>query len=158
MGKIPLGEIPMNRRVGIMACLVPCRLGAGQRIAEEQLPILYYNSRYAERLPIGDPEILKSAPPERLRAFYDTWYRPERMAIIVVGDIDEQQIENTIRERFGPLKPRAPAAQAPDSSVPLHTELLLNVADDPEVTQSSVQIVSKRTADKFATAGDYRRP
>jgi zinc protease len=58
------------------------RLGAGSRISEKQLPLLYYNSRYAQRLPIGKPEILKGAPPARLRAFYDTWYRPDRMAIV----------------------------------------------------------------------------
>ena len=45
-------------------------------------------SRYAERLPIGKPEILRTAPAARLRAFYDTWYRPDRMAIVAVGDID----------------------------------------------------------------------
>ena len=45
----------------------------------------------------------------------------------------------------------------PDTAVPLHKELLVNVAADPEQTSSSVQIVRKRPADKFVTAGDYRR-
>src|SRR5678815_739460 len=45
-------------------------LGAGSRIRDKQLPILFYHSRYAERLPIGKPEILRSFKPERLRAFY----------------------------------------------------------------------------------------
>ncbi len=133
------------------------RLGAGQRIGEQQLPLLYYNSRYAQRLPIGKPEILRTAPASELREFYDTWYRPERMALIVVGSIAPDEVESTIRTTFGPLKARAPAMQPPDSSVPLHQELLVNVASDPEMTQSQVQIVRKRTADKFVTAGDYRR-
>jgi hypothetical protein len=63
-------------------------LGAGSRIRDKQIPILYYQSRYAERLPIGKPDVIRTAPVERLRAFYDTWYRPERMAVIAVGDID----------------------------------------------------------------------
>ena len=63
-------------------------LGAGSRIRDKQFPVLFYDSRYAERLPIGKPEIIRNAPVARLRAFYDTWYRPERMAVIVVGDID----------------------------------------------------------------------
>src|SRR5207237_10122497 len=63
-------------------------LGAGSRIRDKQLPVLFHRSRYAERLPIGKPEIIRAAPPERLRAFYDTWYRPERIAVIAVGDGD----------------------------------------------------------------------
>ena len=63
-------------------------LGAGSRIRDKQFPVLFYRSRYAERLPIGKPEIIRNAPAARLRAFYDTWYRPDRMAVIVVGDVD----------------------------------------------------------------------
>ena len=55
-------------------------LGAGSRIRDKQFPVLFYRSRYAERLPIGKPEVLRNAPAARLRAFYDTWYRPDRMA------------------------------------------------------------------------------
>ena len=60
--------------------------------------MLFYQSRYAERLPIGKPDIIRAAPAARLRAFYDTWYRPERMAIIAVGDVDAQALEAAIRD------------------------------------------------------------
>src|SRR5213593_4077042 len=46
-------------------------LGAGSRIRDKQIPVLYYHSRYAERLPIGKPDILRTFQPARLRAFYD---------------------------------------------------------------------------------------
>jgi len=49
--------------------------------------VLFYHSRYADRLPIGKPEILKSFPAARLRAFYDTFYRPDRMAVVAVKNI-----------------------------------------------------------------------
>src|SRR5438093_1187214 len=75
-------------------------LGAGSRIRDKQFPILFYKSRYAERLPIGKPDVIRNAPVERLRAFYDTWYRPDRMAVIAVGDIDASQIEQSIKEVF----------------------------------------------------------
>src|SRR4051795_9215777 len=45
-------------------------LGAGSRIRDKQIPVLYYHSRYAERLPIGKPEILRTFTPDRLRSFY----------------------------------------------------------------------------------------
>ena len=63
-----------------------------------------YKSRYAERTPIGKPEILRNAPTQRLRDFYDTWYRPERMAIIIVGDVKPEDMEAGIRDAFGPLR------------------------------------------------------
>ena len=133
------------------------RLGAGSRISDKQLPVLYYNSRYAQRLPIGKPDIIRTAPVAQLRSFYDTWYRPERMAVIAVGDIDPQQLESVIRSTFSPIAARAPAAPLPDNAVPLHRELLVNVAADPEVTGTSVEVVRKRPSEPQKTAGDYRR-
>src|SRR5439155_8112199 len=63
------------------------RLGASSRVRDKEIPILFYNSRYAELVPIRKPEFISSAPAGRLRAFYDAWYRPDRMGIVVVGDI-----------------------------------------------------------------------
>jgi zinc protease len=132
-------------------------LGAGSRIRDKQIPILYWNSRYAERLPIGKPDVIRSAPVSRLRAFYDTWYRPDRMAIVAVGDIDPTQIEGVIRQTFGPLKPRAPAAKAADGRIPLPHQLLVSVVSDPEATQTSVQIVRERPKESDGHVADYRR-
>ena len=133
------------------------RLGAGSRIGDKQLPILYYQSRYAERLPIGKPDIIRTAPPARLRAFYDAWYRPDRMAVVAVGDFDAKQVETLIQSAFGSLRARAPLPPPPANAVPLHKDLLVNVAADPEVTRSSVEIVRKRPSEPQKTAGDYRR-
>ena len=95
-------------------------LGASSRIRDKQFPILFYRSQYAQRLPIGKPDIIRNAPPERLRAFYDTWYRPDHMAVVAVGDIDAAKMEQDIRTTFAPLTARAPAAPEPDRAVPLH--------------------------------------
>src|SRR3954469_2158459 len=51
-------------------------LGAGSRVRARQIPVLFYHSRYADRLPIGKPDVIRTAPAARLRDFYDTWYRP----------------------------------------------------------------------------------
>jgi zinc protease len=61
--------------------------GASARIREQQFPVLFRGSRYAERLPIGSLDILASAPPETLRRFYDDWYRPDLMAVVAVVSI-----------------------------------------------------------------------
>jgi len=133
------------------------RLGAGSRVRDKQIPVLYSGSRYAQRLPIGKPEILRSAPVARLRAFYDTFYRPDRLAVIAVGDIDPAAIETAIRDGFGALSARPPAAPRPDASVPLPNDLLVSLVSDPEITQSSVQLVYKRPASSRTLVRDYRR-
>src|SRR5947207_15134470 len=119
--------------------------------------MLFYKSRYAERLPIGKPEIIRAAPVERLRSFYDTWYRPDRMAVIAVGDVDAERMEQSIKGAFGGVTARGTAAPQPDRNVPIHAEKLVSVVTDPEVTASSVQIVRKRPRDSELRVGDYRR-
>jgi len=132
------------------------RLGAGQRILEQQVPVLFYKSRYADRLPIGKPEIIKSAPPERIRAFYRRWYRPDRMAVVVVGDIEPEKMLALVRTEFGGLPKPSMAPPPRNYEVPLHKELLVKVATDPEAQGSSVSIMRKRKRDSDATVGDYQ--
>lgn len=81
------------------------RSNVGQmRILEEILPIVYPNNPYGVRLPIGTMEVVDNFPPQVLRDYYEMWYRPDNQAIIVVGDIDPDYIENKIVELFSPIK------------------------------------------------------
>ena len=132
-------------------------LGAGSRIRDKQIPIIFYKSRYADRLPIGKPEIIRNAPVARLRAFYDTWYRPERMAIVAVGDIDPSAMETAIKATFSGLRDRAPAAKVPDGAVTIKHPVLVSVLTDSELTRSSVQILRKHRKQGDDRVADYRR-
>jgi zinc protease len=67
--------------------------GARARIFDKQAPVIFHDSRYAERLPIGQKEILESAPHDALRRFYRDWYRPDLMAVVAVGDFDPALVE-----------------------------------------------------------------
>ena len=69
-------------------------LGAEDRMQAKYIPVILKGSRYAERLPIGKIDVIKSFPYDTLRAFYKTWYRPDLMAVIVVGDIDPKLAED----------------------------------------------------------------
>ncbi|HJR61834.1 MAG TPA: insulinase family protein [Vicinamibacterales bacterium] len=132
-------------------------LGAAARLRDQQIPVLYHGSKYAERLPIGKPEVLKSFTPATLRAFYTQWYRPDRMALVVVGDIDPAKIEAQVKTMFGGMAKSSAPAPARAYDVPLHTELLVEVATDPEATQSSVSVLRKRNKLGDDTVADYRR-
>ena len=131
-------------------------LGVRDRLRKIQMPVLLKNSRYAERLPIGDPEIIAHAPAERIRAFYRDWYRPDLMAIVAVGDIDVDAVETLIHDRFGDLE--GPPHPRPRTvfDVPPHTEILASAADDPEQSVSQVSINFKRPHPDQGTVGSYR--
>jgi zinc protease len=77
--------------------------GATRRVGEQLRRILLAGSLFAEREVIGDEAVLTTAPPERLVEFYRRWYRPERMAVVIVGDIDPAALQAAIGER--PAKP-----------------------------------------------------
>lgn len=156
-GGLTLDPEQVDKERGVVVEEWRGRLGAGTRVRDKQIPVLYNKSRYAERLPIGKPEILRNAPVSRLRAFYDAFYRPDRVAVIVVGDIDPAQIEAQMRAAFGPLAARAPEVPRPSASMPLESELLVNVVTDPEITQTSVQLVRKRASEGDRLVRDYRR-
>jgi len=131
-------------------------LGADQRVRDEILPTLLHDSRYAERLPIGDLDVVREAPPEQLIDFYERWYRPEHMAVVAVGDFDKHEMRSRIAKLFGRIPTPEQAPRRPVYSIPEHNETLFAVAEDPELSQSSVTMYDKRRYDPARTVEDYR--
>lgn len=130
--------------------------GAQQRMREEQYPAIFGDSRYADRRPIGMPEVIQNAPRERLLSFYEDWYRPELMAVIAVGDFDGARVRSLIREYFAPLENPEDAPRRRSFEVPDHEETRFAPASDPEAQRTNVAIYNKREPDVLNTVGDYR--
>ena len=131
-------------------------LGAGERLRTKQFPVIFRGSRYADRLPIGQPAVLERANPAPLKRFWRDWYRPELMAVIAVGDADPARLERLIRTTFGGLR-RAPKGRPRLSApVPAHDSTLVSIATDPELTASSVGVLWKRPARPLRVVGDLR--
>src|ERR1022692_4231591 len=86
----------------------------GYRTLVAQLEFIEAGTRVPERLPIGLDSVIGKARREPLASFYNTWYRPELMAVIVVGDVDGAAIERQIVEGFSGLAPRGPRPPAID--------------------------------------------
>ncbi len=105
-GGMTLDPKEIDKERGVVIEEWRLRQGAGSRLMDKQAPVLFYHSRYADRIPIGTPEILRTFTPARLRDFYETWYRPDRMAVVVVGDIDPKEIVASIEMTFRGLSPR----------------------------------------------------
>lgn len=132
-------------------------LGADRRMLNEWLPIIYQGSRYAERLPIGDPQIVENADYETVRRFYRDWYRPELMAVVAVGDFDLDWMEKEIKQRFSKLKNIENGRSRTDYAIPLHEDTRVVVLTDPEASFTRVNVMYKHPAVKTKTKDDYRR-
>lgn len=120
------------------------RNSAQQRIMERNLPKFYPNCRYGERLPIGTMEIVDNFKPEALRAYYEKWYHPENQAIIVVGDVDVDKIEATIKKLFSGIKAGPNAAHVEELQVPDNEEPIFIFDHDKELTNTSFTIMMKK--------------
>jgi zinc protease len=86
----------------------------GFRTALAQYGFMFKGTLLPVRFPIGEAEVIKEAQRDRFTEFYNTWYRPELMSVVIVGDIDAAAVEKQIVDTFTPLKPRAPAQPMPD--------------------------------------------
>lgn len=83
---------------------------AMQRLSEQAMPIIYAETKYSDCMPIGNIDIVRTFPYNDLRDYYSKWYRPDLQAIIVVGDINEDKIEEKIKKLFAKIPlPQNPA-------------------------------------------------
>jgi len=132
-------------------------LGAQQRIRDKTFPVIFKGSRYAERLPIGKVEILQNFKHDAARRFYRDWYRPDLMAVMVVGDVDPVEMEAKIKEHFSRLVPVEKPRERKNSEIPDHKETLVVTATDKEANSTQMQIIFKQPAERTLTYADARR-
>lgn len=130
---------------------------AQQRMQERYFPKLFKGSRYAERLPIGTEKNLQTFKHQSLRDFYEDWYRPDLMAVVAVGDLNVDEMENKIRAKFSSLKTKRVISKRTVYGVPDHSETLIAIEKDKEVPFTRAQIIIKRDKVETKTLGDLRK-
>jgi len=156
-GDISFDPVEVDKERGVV--LEEWRQGRGAfaRINDQQWPVRLQGSRYAQRLPIGLPEVIKGAPRDKLVRFYKDWYRPHNLAVIAVGDFDPAMIEKEIAARFGDLVEPAQTRARTPVPVPHDHELAVTIATDREMPVTRVTISDKIDHRGTSTRGDYRR-
>lgn len=132
--------------------------GSFERMSRQYFPRLFNGSKYADRLPIGKDDVLRTFKPQTLQRFYKDWYRPSLMAVIVVGDIDPVLAEAAIKKHFGPYKDPVGAPVRPAiTPIANRTKPEAMVVTDEEATDKSLQIIHYiKPAKKMTTWADYR--
>ena len=140
--------------------------GFDSRLQQNLLNLLFIDSLYARRAPIGLTEIIENAPVERLKAYYERWYRPDLMAVVAVGDFDVEDIEAKVKQYFAPPpegeagQERAAAGPATDRTpveVPGHEVPLIEVFTDPESPATQFVLIRKLDPETGRDLAAFRR-
>lgn len=119
------------------------RRDASQRLLEKQLQQMFPGNKYANRIPIGSIDVINNFKPEELRAYYKKWYRPDLQAIIVVGDVDVDTVEKTIKTMFSDIPAPVNPAKREYVSVADNDEPIVSIATDKEASSTIIYIYHK---------------
>ncbi|MFZ4413338.1 MAG: M16 family metallopeptidase [Bacteroidales bacterium] len=131
-------------------------LGAQDRMMKKIFPVLFKDSKYANRTPIGKIEIIENFKHETIREFYHDWYRPNLQAVIIVGDINLDSAEAKIKQHFGAIKnPENPKPRTV-FDLPANKEPLIAIETDKEATNNMVMLFYKHPHVIKQTVGDYK--
>lgn len=122
------------------------RMVGQQRMLERSLPALYQGNKYGYRFPIGLMSVIDGCNPETLRAYYRKWYRPDNQAIIVVGDVDTNHIEEQIKKLFSDIKVPANAAKVEKVQVEDNDTAIYVIDKDKEQQFDVFQVYMKHEA------------
>ena len=131
--------------------------GAQDRMNKILLPKIFSGSQYAKRLPIGTEDSLKGFRFDAIKRFYKDWYRPNLMAVVVVGDIEVAAAKSLVESHFGKLK--NPDNERPRTYpvIPARGGSEAVVVTDKEATNNAMMIrYPVQAAPTVTTLGDYR--
>lgn len=132
-------------------------LGAESRMRDAEMPVLLKGARYADRSPIGRPEIIQNVSLARIKQFYADWYRPDLMAVIVVGDINPVVVEQMVVQHFSRVPAATTRRPRPSFTVPPHDDTRFSLVADREATATVVTVSSLTPAGDQRTVGTYRQ-
>jgi zinc protease len=154
--QVSLDNVEIDKERGVIVEEWRLGLGADDRMMQKYLPVLLKGSKYAERIPIGKVDIINTFPYDTLRNFYSTWYRPDLMAVVVVGDIDVKLAEDKVKEYFGRIPKPVTPNHRQEYSVPENIEPLISVVTDKEASGYNSSIMFKQPKANSITYNDYR--
>ena len=133
------------------------QLGAGARTRDELRAVQLEGSRYVDRPPVGDPAVIERAQRAQLVRFYQDWYRPNLMAVIVVGNVDPRSVVRMIETHFAGLTNPSPERPRPAFDVPEQPGTRYAFVTDPETTATVIALSNLRPARPQNTVGGYRQ-
>ncbi|MEM7262863.1 MAG: pitrilysin family protein, partial [Planctomycetota bacterium] len=135
------------------------RKGAGQRLQEKFMQTVFANSRIAEHTVIGTDQVIQTAPRSEFVDYYNTWYRPEAMTLVAVGEINAKSFADKVAATFSSEQfvARAESRDARGSGVGEFSKPSAFVLSDPELPIAQLRIMRLLDPrDPVATVEEFR--
>ncbi|MDP1641424.1 MAG: insulinase family protein [Phenylobacterium sp.] len=151
-----IAQDAVDRERGIVLSEERARDTPPYRLYKSRLAFLLKDQRLNDRYPIGDVEVLRTAPASAIRDFYQAYYRPERTLLVAAGDFDVDAMEAQIIEAFGGWTVEGPAGDDPDLGQIPPRGLEARVAVEPGV-QAALQMAWVRAPDERPDSQARRR-
>ena len=114
------------------------------RNQERLLELTFPGNKYGQRMPIGKMDIVRNFPYQVLRDYYKKWYRPDQQALVIVGDINVDEVEASIKRLFADIPAPVGAAERVYVPVENNDKPIVAIASDPEATQNLLSITYKQ--------------
>ena len=156
-GGLLLDSLMIEQERGVILEELRLGQGANTRMREKYYPVLLGGSPYPNRFVIGKEEVIAAFPQEELRKFYRDCYRPDRMALVIIGDMEVENMRQEVIRRFGEIGLPSVPLRLPDLRVPGHAEVKVAVVTDPEATSSVVELFYKHEPFKITTPEELRK-
>jgi len=154
--KLSTEEIDSER--GVILEESRSRKSAGERIQKELMKKVLIGSKFEKHDIIGDEEQIKTFPRETFVDYWNTWYRPENMTLIVVGDVSPDEVVAMAKPKFADLKARGPGRTPTKAGITPTGAPRAFVLTDPEEVGGSVMMMSMRPGrPAIKTFGQYRQ-
>jgi zinc protease len=140
-GGLLLQPAEIDKERGVILSEKRTRDSVGYRTFVAQFGFMLDGSLLPQRLPIGETDIIQHAQRDQFADFYNTWYRPDLMSVVIVGDIDPAAVEKQVIAAFSPVTARAPARPAPDyGTLPVSNGVRVFHHAEPEAADTTVTI------------------
>jgi len=146
-GELTIDPAAVDRERGVVLSEERTRDTPGYRVFKQGFAFNLAGQRPPERLPIGTTDVISTAPAQRIRDFYQAWYRPENAVFVAVGDFDLDAMEAKIKARFGDWKAVGEPGARPDLGAVAQRGLTAKVIVEPG-SGESVQIGWAQPADQ----------
>ncbi len=117
---------------------------AGTRMWRKSNMLRYPGSQYSKRDIIGDTAVINNFTYDALRAYYKKWYRPDQQAIVIVGDVDVDLMENKIKTMFADIPRKENFGERPVYEIANNSTPIVAIVTDPEARQTQFRIDYKK--------------
>ena len=146
----------IDKERGIVAEELRARGGAGMRMYYKSIGELTNNSRYAERAPAGKLDVILNSDYDAMKRFYRDWYRPDLMALVLVGDFDVLEAEKKVKSLFSSIEGPENPKERIYYKIPENSSPVVSVITDEETQGASVSVYVKKEETPVTTLQDYK--